>query len=441
MALLSLLVLGSSTLPGQGAEKPLPHLTAAETTRSRIAPGESLPLPRAVSPPMSSRPPAMPTPAEPLPIATAATASAALSPTPAPVMKPVAPVRPAPGPVLASGVTLAPVSPALVMRLGSDPTVRDLAFAPDGHTVVSADADGRVVSWDTDSRQPIAQCNFPPKLLHLSEDGKMVAGVVMPRTAVATGSRPRQSVNVAKVRTGQLISALYPLANGQLIRPLITTLTFSPDGRVLAIAVGSIGHSEVQLWDISTGAIMSILPPLAGDAGLSYGVPSLAFSPDGGTLAVSSFVRPEAVADEYRSKTTPRLPVPVVGIYDIMGKQWRKTLPASRSPFCLSPDGSLLAASTVDRKRVQVWEVATGKKLRAFGSASLPTSPVGFAPDGQHLWCDRSGLKLWNVTSGALTIQVPFNSHVSKNTLSPDGSFLARGFDNGTVEIWRLRKP
>lgn len=90
------------------------------------------------------------------------------------------------------------------------------------------------------------------------------------------------------IREGEVL--LWRVSDGALIRTLtghdvVTSLAFSPDGQTLASG-GRTGwpdsEGEIKLWQVSDGALLQTL------TGLALRVNSVAFSPDGQTLASGS---------------------------------------------------------------------------------------------------------------------------------------------------------
>lgn len=330
-----------------------------------------------------------------------------------------------------------------------------LAFGADGRSVVSGGADGRVVVWDIKTGTPLLQRHFPPQHLTLSTDGRLVAGVLTDgalsaasggmtagKTSAPPGASTAPHVGVAvwDIRSDQLRCAIYPFAHLNLLRPLVTALAFAPDNRTLALAVGAIDYSAVGLWDTTHGTLSRTLPPVPGDFHASYGVPALAFAPGGKALLVSALATRSALPPAYQAEGDARLPVPVVGLWDTQSGQWQRVFPGSRAPFCLSPDGKRLATTSLDRQGTQMWEVATSTRLSMLKVVGAPVTPLRFASDSRRLWCYTGALSLFDTQSGALLTRLPTNPRVSRQVFSSDGRLVARGMDNGTVEIWRVGK-
>ena len=174
------------------------------------------------------------------------------------------------------------------------------------------------------------------------------------------------------------------------------SMAFSPDGRVLAISSGDLPEREpagaedmVWLWDLANGAQVTFdLDAPAAD---------LAFSPDGSLLAVS---------------------VPGKGIYlwEVATQTQRALLPGEYGQrgtpsMAFSPDGRTLAGGAEDGT-VVLWDIATATELRTLGEpGDDPVLFVAYSPDGTVLAAAdarldddllTNGARLWEPDTGAL---------------------------------------
>ncbi len=157
-------------------------------------------------------------------------------------------------------------------------------------------------------------------------------------------------------------------------------LTFSPDGAVLAFS-GLDGI--VRLWETATGRALHTFPyTLQRDAGNNLAIVVAAFSPDGTQVAL------------------PRDNV------------------------------------------VVIWDVATGRELRALKGHQDKVIGVVFSPDGTHLVSSGwdGTVKLWDLAGGAelRTLKTREMSRKWSLAISPDGRRLAAGADSGKVTVWEL---
>jgi len=120
---------------------------------------------------------------------------------------------------------------------------------------------------------------------------------------------------------------------------VVHSVAFSPDGKTLAAASR---NGRVGLWDVATGRERLYIVAHPGHADASFsGSPCVAFSPDGKTLATAGNDRAIRFWDPATAKELGQFQVPDGGI----------------SCIAYSPDGKSLASAGVDTT-VLVWEVA-----------------------------------------------------------------------------------
>src|SRR5262249_49332306 len=136
----------------------------------------------------------------------------------------------------------------------------------------------------------------------------------------------------------------------------VVSLAFSPDGRTLASTAGI----DISLWDAATGGILRKLdfPPLPD---VSRMITCLQFSPDGKRIAVG-------FGEYYNYKQNHVVTGPAFGVLDVRTGRKLTSLEGCTDPvnsLQYSADGRLLAFACRDGS-VRIFEIATGRIATEF---------------------------------------------------------------------------
>jgi eukaryotic-like serine/threonine-protein kinase len=314
---------------------------------------------------------------------------------------------------------------------------RSLAASDDGRVVAVAEANGSLQVWERD----FARWD------HLPLDvGEVNAMAISPRGSTVATTGDNATISLWGRSSGRLRAALRA-------QEAVRCLAFAPGGRLLAAA--SRGGS-VLLWDLE--------PRPAYEALASPALPSgpVAVSPDGEQLAMAAQDRTVRLIDVATWQERRRLDGALgeirslafapdggslavrdenlIRIWDSHTGELAGPLvrhPGVCSCFAFSPDGRL--ATGAEDSIVRLWDTHTGKELAQIGGHGAAVRALLFSPNGLLASVDAVGTaSLWDLEHGA------FNQARSLKLPSPGvtaafshkGDVLAVAGEDGDVTLW-----
>jgi WD40 repeat protein len=316
-----------------------------------------------------------------------------------------------------------------------------LTFSPDGKTLAVRASRGDFWLRDVATGRDLVALTaaYSEGIVQFSHDGKLVA--LYDRGQVrcfdtATGedrARVSGSIYFTLSPDGKLLATsspgsvrLWDAATGAELASLtagqgreVSFLVFSPDGSKLA---GFAPYDTViRFWDVAARKELRSLPMPGG------GARSVAFAPDGQTLAVA-------------------MPDGTVQLFDPVGGQVRRTLRRpGRTPryepilaLAYSRDGHTLATAHASGS-LRLWHASIAPERPALTGHAGPVHALATSPSAKLIasgGADRT-VRLWEGTSGRLRTRLTGHTGVVlAAAFSPDGKTLATADSDGTVRVW-----
>jgi WD40 repeat protein len=284
-----------------------------------------------------------------------------------------------------------------------------VAYRPDGRRLVSADKAGTVIVRDANTGQNLLTFAGHKDTIWsvtFSPSGRRLA------TAGNDGT-----VGIWAANSGRKIHAL--VHEGPM-----TSIAWSPDGQHL---VSACQDGTVRVWNALTGE------PLGRLEGKAVNIQEVAFSPDGRSVAGSSF----------RFQVQGGRPV-YLGQVKAWNLSTRKEMFSAEGhtdrvlSLAFSPDGQYLASGSEDRT-IRIWTAATGQKVHTLRGHTELVRRIAFHPDGRRLasaaW--DGTVRVWEVPDGQEVMTLRGHSGpVNGIAFSPDGTRLASAGADQTVRVW-----
>lgn len=354
-------------------------------------------------------------------------------------------------------------SPGNRVMVGHSASVVSAAWAKEGGTAVTGDAAGRVIVWDAKTMKETGRLELGGRVaaLAISDDGTRTAAYVLGKQGevfVWETANPPKAMKPIHTELGDFRGLAY------------ASLSFSPDGKQLAGCavdkkwLSRLGEliGKVRVWDLSAAPKAQLPPKPAYTKTLPKGSSSnfvilnnhsilMAADEEGavdfrdvadggiqmrmvfgkfriGGMKLSSDRR--WLAMEQHGQIPPGVVLPPskkfnVGVWDMRALKQQATISSCSLMLDVAAGGKAIAV--VREKRIELWDVATSKLLKAAPFKYTRIDAASFSPDGKLLAIsDQNDLVLWRWKENTHE-RINLGRCVGSLTFSPDDKFLAEG--------------
>ncbi|KAJ5541531.1 hypothetical protein N7494_006607 [Penicillium frequentans] len=320
-----------------------------------------------------------------------------------------------------------------------------VAFSPDGKCILSISWQGTLTVWDVSSGMMISE----------------VKSAVIGTTAFWRIFSRDRTLAVALLHSNTI--EVIDIANGRLLKTFqpheedtVASLALTQDGKTLASTSRS---GAIRLWDT---VIVTLKLELKRSSDIPLLETRITFSPDGKWLAALSQQCSISLWNPVKGELLGEIPgwfydacfLPdskvlvtscenrggdsgLIKLWDVSSRKLLQAIPADCLGLQLSPDGRFLTSIPLRHgaygshgggRRIDVWDITTGKLHRVFHSPSDNLGCISFSKDNKLLASasDLYGtIQLWDLSAPSQALQ-DFQQHgIDTFKLSPNRKIAA----------------
>ncbi|WP_110955858.1 WD40 repeat domain-containing protein [Anaerosinus massiliensis] len=325
------------------------------------------------------------------------------------------------------------------------PLTGQLTFSPDSSKIIafSANTMGKEISsWDVKKGEQLPTITAPGRVQQaaFSNNGQYMA-IGWRRSWNPSEKDAYLTLLDLKTNTPIELNRKEPIDNVTYIG--INSVAFSNDSKYLALLIapvpGEASQKEtvntiIEIWDTETWEMTKIIKGPLGTWG-----GKLTYSPDGRYLAM--------VGREKDNRCICIWDVSTGTLHKVLAQEKELDLrnevvtPYALGNIIFSPDGRHFAAAIrLDEGRfIKIWDVTTWKMVRIlplrYGTYE---NAMAYSPDGGYLAViDESSVKVWNTKNHLLAGTLPHpEKYLTRGiAYSPDGRYIAAGGEK-YIKIW-----
>ena len=281
--------------------------------------------------------------------------------------------------------------------------IAGVTFSRDGSRIATAHKDGTIRFYNATEGAYLESVATQPGISALSVNGddQLVARLDDRRSV--TWSTARKWTLAGKIGDGK-DPAIFP--------DRVTSLAFSPDGKVLASGSGVPSRSgELKFWNAT-----SLERTAENVEAHSDTISDLDFSPDGTKVVTGS---PDKFVKTFEVATGK-----VVGSFEshtsnVLGVAW-------------SHDGRRLASVSADRE-LKLWDQEKGTQVRTLKGWEQEITSVAFYSKTNEQVLTTCGDKKLRLDNGVFATTDDFQYAAA---VSPDGKYIVSGGEDGVLRVW-----